>query len=116
MLAPPTHMFWGVVSSAVLTINAAILVKLGRQLPDDSKEAPKCGRPDFARIVTQLVSMLPQWVRREELMREGFEAPSWESVTAGRRPAVSVVEDCQIGLPLFGWQQAAMDAMKHSRC
>ena len=47
---------------------------------------------------------------REELMRLGFEAPSWESVTAGRRPAVLDVEDRQIGMPL-GWQQAATDAV-----
>ena len=47
----------------------------------------------------------------EELMRLGFEAPSWESVTAGRRPAVPDVEDRQIGLPSFGWQQAATDAV-----
>ena len=35
---------------------------------------------------------------REELMRLGFEDPSWESVTAGRRPAMPDVEDRQIGM------------------
>ena len=34
------------------------------------------------------VSMLPQRVWRVRLTRVGFEAPSWESVTAGRRPTV----------------------------
>ena len=50
------------------------LVELGRQLPDDSKEAPKRGMPDFAQTVTQeqLVSMLPQRVRHGRVDALGF--------------------------------------------
>ena len=47
------------VAQCCLDHKRSILVKLGRQPPDDSKEAPKRGRPDFARIVTQEHSWFP---------------------------------------------------------
>ena len=62
----------------------SILVELGRQPPDDPEQAPKRGTG------TQLLSIVAAaGAAREELMRLGFEAPSWESVTAGRRPAAT---------------------------
>ena len=61
--APPTHMFWDVVSLPFsrggLELRSAVLTTQGRQPPDDSKEAPKRGRPDFARTVTQEHSWFP---------------------------------------------------------
>ena len=125
MSAPPTQMFWDVVSfpfsrgglglrSAVLTTNAAFWSSWA-----DSLQMIQSRHPSVAGQILHELShrntagfhVAAAGAAREELMRLGFEAPSWESVTAGRRPAVPDVEDRQIGMPLFGWQQAATDAV-----
>ena len=40
---------------------------------------------------------------REELVRDGFVAPAWESLAEGLRPMLLDPEDQQLGMPGHGW-------------
>ena len=56
---PPFLTWWFGVAQCRLDHKRSILVELGRQPPDDPEQAPKRGRPDFARTVTQEHSSFP---------------------------------------------------------
>ena len=89
--APPCNMFWDVVSLPFsrggLGLRSAVL-------------------GDIQRWRAHIVAVVAV---REELVRIGFEAPSWTRLAGGLRPVISDPEDQQLGMPGIGWQQAATD-------
>ena len=60
---------------------------------------------------TQLVPMLPQRCGTGGVDALGFRGSVVGECDSRSETAVPVVEDRQIGMPLFGWQQAATDAV-----
>ena len=115
LVSAPPQMFWDVVSlpfsrgglglrSAILTTNAAFWSSWADTLQMIQSRHPSVAGQilhELSHRNTAGFHVASVGAAREELMRLGFEAQSWawESVTAGRRPAVLDV-DRQIGMPL----------------
>ena len=79
MSAPPTHMFWDVVRSAVLTTNAAYWSTWAKSPKMIQKKHPGVAGQILHELLhrnTVGFHVAAAGAAREELMRLGFEAPS----------------------------------------
>ena len=121
--APPCNMYWDVVSlpfsrgelglrSAVLTANAAYWASWADSLHMIQRKHPALAGQNLQEMSQPHVAgshIVAAAAAREELVRIGFEAPSWTRLAGGLCPVISDPEDQQLGMPGNGWQQAATD-------
>ena len=123
--APPCNIYWDVVSlpfsrgglglqSTVLTTDAAFWASWADSLHKIQKRHPPVGGQILQELSHPHVAgfhLAAAQTAREELVRDGFLAPAWESLAEGLRPMSLDPEDQQLGMPCHGWQQLATDAV-----